>query len=88
MTGENGTGVELVALQTVGSGIVVKTVIVRAVFMVTLHDDTADTEEEYHSCRNLEFPLEYFYFLLNQETRLYEESELTGGGWESGELRS
>lgn len=27
-----------------------------------------------------EFPLEYFYFLLNQETRLYEESELKGGG--------
>ena len=34
------------------------------------------------------FPLEYFYFLLNQENRLYEESELMGGGWGWGELRS
>lgn len=27
-----------------------------------------------------ESPLEYFYFLLNQETRLYEESALKGWG--------
>lgn len=31
-----------------------------------------------------EFPLEYFHFLLNQETRLYNESELTGWGVSGG----
>ena len=43
LTGEDGTGVELVALQTVGCGIVVETVVVSAVLMVTLDDDTAHT---------------------------------------------
>ena len=39
--GDDGSGVELIALQTVCCGVVIKTVVVSTLFMVTLYDDTA-----------------------------------------------
>ena len=41
LLGNDGSWVELIALETVCSGIVIKTVVVGSLFMVTLYDDTA-----------------------------------------------
>ena len=43
LLGQDGTHIELVALQTVSNGVVVQTIVEGLVFMVTLHDDADNT---------------------------------------------